>query len=402
MDKEAIEYNRRALSLGRISVEQLPADWPGTAILRQSPNDLGPFTDKVHEFQVLAKLDPDAKLGPNTMAALEESYMLKEAARYNELVIGHVWGLKDLPEAWPGTAILAKADLNGDFKLDADEKKLPDWEAFSALVADFQKDHNLGFDGKLGPLTFGKLRMAYAMPEEPGGVIGSFGPLVIMRATSPTCPPEGPKAVGETRLQKQLAALHNRYGGGILESAKQFDLPVAAAMAMFSVEASGTAYDPETGHIIMRFENETVWKKKYGHGEIPNRHRNQDDEWTALATAAGIHLDHAIMSASWGLPQVMGYNHGLIGYKTAMEMVEAFQDDVRNQVRGFFLFCKNIGIDDDIRVQNWDIVVRRYNGSRPDHPKEWVRQLYAQYIAGLRNAYAAIGEMKKRGFVFGG
>ena len=319
------------------------------------------------------------------------------AIEYNRAIIGHVWSLRDLPFDWAGYGILSRADMDGDMALDANEKNLPDWAAFTAAVKSFQQSNFLRPDGMLGPNTFEKLVQAYDLEIEK--VIHWAGPIPICRSTRPTAPPEGPHASGRTPLEKRICSLWNLYGGAICKQADAFDLPVAAALAVFSVE-SGKAYDSATGRIIIRFEDETVWKSVYHHADILNDHRNQADEWAALGRAASENIDHAVMSASWGLGQVMGFNHAKIGYGHPLDMVRMFQEDVGWQVHGFFMFCKGIEIDDDIRAKNWDVVVRRYNGARPDHKKEWVRRIYHNYVSGLAAAYDAIEAMRRRGIRF--
>jgi hypothetical protein len=313
------------------------------------------------------------------------------APEYNRAIAGHVWSLKDLPSDWAGYGILVKADLDGDFSLSPEEKHLPDWAAFTELVRTFQKKNFLKPDGMLGPNTFEKLVQAYDRDIE--NIIHWAGPLPIMRSTRPTFPPEGKPCSGRTWLERRICNLWNCYGGAICRAADTFDLPVKAALAVFSVE-SGRAYDAGTGRIVIRFENRTVWRKVYGHEQISNSHRNQDAEWSALGMAASLHMDHAVMSASWGLGQVMGFNHKVVGYENPLDMVRAFQDNVEAQVLAFFQFCRHENIDGYITSQDWGRFVRRYNGSRPGST------IFGQYTKGLADAYQAIGDMNRRGIRF--
>lgn len=57
----------------------------------------------------------------------------------------------------------------------------------------------------------------------------------------------------------------------------------------------------------------------------------------------------ALMSCSWGLGQIMGENHKLVGYKTVLQMVKAFAADEANQLEAMIDFVVNTKIDDELR-----------------------------------------------------
>jgi hypothetical protein len=73
-------------------------------------------------------------------------------------------------------------------------------------------------------------------------------------------------------------------------------------------------------------------------------------QYAKLARALKIHKVAALRSCSWGLGQVMGFNHVLAGYDTVEAMVLAFKDDEENQLGGAVSFILNSKLDGKLRA----------------------------------------------------
>lgn len=86
------------------------------------------------------------------------------------------------------------------------------------------------------------------------------------------------------------------------------------------------------------------------------------DSYPVLETAMQIHLEKALLSASWGIGQTMGFNHQLCGYASVREMIGAYMDDEEAQLLGMVNFIRNAGMDDELRAHNWRGFARGYNG----------------------------------------
>ncbi len=76
-----------------------------------------------------------------------------------------------------------------------------------------------------------------------------------------------------------------------------------------------------------------------------------------------INKEAALKSCSWGLGQVMSFNHKLAGYDSVVDMVEAFKDDEEHHLRASVNFIKNTGLADELRRHDWAGFARGYNGS---------------------------------------
>jgi hypothetical protein len=201
-----------------------------------------------------------------------------------------------------------------------------------------------------------------------------------------TLPPAGAMLGG-------VARSYNAIGGLVDKLSNVTGIETIAALAVWLVESGGRPFTKSKP--VMRFENHVFWDrwgvdnpKSFdahfvfgGHGADGKRwegHKWREkaaDHWASFhgdqakeydtyhfaRTLSGVEL--AAQSASWGGTQVMGFNHALIGYDSAFDMVNAFARDLRWQVLGFFDFCKSAGLIDEIKGHDWVAFGNGYNGA---------------------------------------
>jgi hypothetical protein len=285
---------------------------------------------------------------------------MSSPATYNRGAIGTIWNLRDLPAEWSGYAILLKGDLDNDLAIEPDELDGIDWIAFSEAVGDFQEQAGEKEpDSKLGPNTLKLLRKKFGQKPAVEGVLKTIGDLVLKKARQPTAPPPGTELVGRNDEERRICNLWNRYGAAIGEQSSQFSIPLESALAVFSVE-SGTAYDPATGLVIIRFEPH-IFRKNAGK-DVPWARGGQKTEWQNFETAFGVNPEAALLATSYGLPQLMGFNSWVTRFKSARELVLAFQDSCREQVAGFFGFVTKNKLERFIVDGDWRSFTKRYNG----------------------------------------
>ena len=123
---------------------------------------------------------------------------------------------------------------------------------------------------------------------------------------------------------------------------------------------SNLAYDPRTGLVIIRFEPH-IFRRQAGQ-EASCRRGGQESEWQNLAQAFALDADAALLSTSYGLPQLMGFNWQVTRHPSVKAMVLAFQDSCEEQVAGFFNFVAQNGLSRYILNADWRGFTRRYNG----------------------------------------
>jgi len=189
-----------------------------------------------------------------------------------------------------------------------------------------------------------------------------------------------------------VARTYNRIGGLVDRLGAVIEIDPLAALAVWMVESGGRAF--VKNEPVLRFENHVYWDRWGGdhaatfdqhfvfggHGAIGKRweghkwRKDRKDAWKSFhGTQAGEYevyrfaktlsgRELAAQSASWGGTQVMGFNHALTGYASACDMVDAFMDDERWQVLGFFDFCRSAGLIGAIKAQDWVTFGNGYNG----------------------------------------
>lgn len=89
----------------------------------------------------------------------------------------------------------------------------------------------------------------------------------------------------------------------------------------------------------------------------------------------------AALSTSWGLGQIMGFNHKAAGYDTAVAMVKAFAESEAKQLEGMINFIKaHPPMYAALVSRDWPKFARLYNG--PGYAKN-------NYHVKLQNAYSS-------------
>ena len=149
---------------------------------------------------------------------------------------------------------------------------------------------------------------------------------------------------------------------------------VAAVRAVLAVEAAGKGYDSK-GRPKMLFEPHVFWRElgkgakrdaaakaglayaKWKPGAYPS------DSYPRLAKAMAIDERAALRSASWGLGQVMGFNHSAAGFPTVQEMVRAMTVSEGAQLYAMARFIVTNALHRALKVRDWEAFAKGYNGS---------------------------------------
>ena len=146
--------------------------------------------------------------------------------------------------------------------------------------------------------------------------------------------------------------------------------------AVIDTETRGTGFDSKNRPIIL-FEPHIFHKQLSAHKpELLNSAINQGlaykswgtkkypkDSYPVLEQAILINEELALRSASWGLGQLMGFNHSMAGYASAKEMVEKFKEDEEDHLLAMVRFIISAGLDDELRRHDWRGFARGYNGA---------------------------------------
>lgn len=180
--------------------------------------------------------------------------------------------------------------------------------------------------------------------------------------------------------------------GEIDAAAQLLGCEPAALKAVLQVEAKRTGYDGE-GRLLLLFEPHIFFR------ELPANLRGQAEvrglasrKWGAIRygptaaqygridAAMTIDRTAALRSASYGLGQIMGFNHVRSGYENVEDMVTAMKDSENAQLMAMVAFIKASRLDDELARRDWVGFARGYNGPAfaRNHYDEKLRTAYRQ------------------------
>ena len=182
------------------------------------------------------------------------------------------------------------------------------------------------------------------------------------------------------------------------ELAKKLGCPYNHLRAVCEVESNGSAFLPD-GRAVILFERHKFYKRL---GEVLQDKNTRDvvardagvtaknatellaavaskypnicsstrggyiggiKEYNRLNQAASIHTDAGYWSASYGAFQIMGFNCKLAGYKTATDMMLAFNCSEEEQLNGLMNFIiAQPAMHMALKEGDWETFARLYNG----------------------------------------
>lgn len=244
-------------------------------------------------------------------------------------------------------------------------------------VIKFQLKHNIIPDpkapgsGRVGPKTRDAFRR----------VFGAIGPAQAM----------------PSKLSKSLLEDRDR----VAEIAGVYGLDVAGVLAVAEVESAGRSGFQKTGLLTVLFEAHIFYAELKKAGLNPDvlitKHPNiisatwnrklykgGDHENVRLAEAIKIH-ERARECDSYGMFQIMGFNHKVCGFNTVKEFVESLETGQEAHLDAFLKFVDaNPQRMKALKAKDWATFARLYNGPR-----------YAenQYDTNLARAYEKHNKM---------
>jgi hypothetical protein len=142
--------------------------------------------------------------------------------------------------------------------------------------------------------------------------------------------------------------------------------------AFIDVETRGSGFDDQ-GRPRILFERHKFYKflpaDKRAQAvnlrlasKSPGGYGKESEQYSKLERAMKIDKAAALFSCSWGLGQIMGFNHEAAGYETVEEMIEAFCEDEENHLQAAVQFIYSNKLDDELRNHDWAGFAKGYNG----------------------------------------
>lgn len=196
------------------------------------------------------------------------------------------------------------------------------------------------------------------------------------------------------------------------DAAARLGCSVAQIRAVFEVEASGSGWFSDVrGEILAldgpggfldgshlpkilfeahHFDRLTGGRFRKSHPNLSSPRWNRSlyvggqGEYGRLHRAMELDRTAALMSASWGAPQIMGFNHKLAGHETVDDLVEAMKSGARAHLMAFVAFVENSGLAQALRK------ITAFHASAKDFARGYNGPAYAknEYHIKIARAFA--------------
>ena len=154
------------------------------------------------------------------------------------------------------------------------------------------------------------------------------------------------------------------------EAATEFGLPLACVLAVAEVESRGAGFLP-SGEPVILFERHVFSRLTKGKWDAtnpgisnpkPGGYGRVADQHARLQEAVKLDRKAALMSASWGKFQVMGFNHRQAGFSSVQAFVNAMYQGERQHLDAFLQFVAESNLDMALANRDWARFARGYNG----------------------------------------
>ncbi len=155
--------------------------------------------------------------------------------------------------------------------------------------------------------------------------------------------------------------------------ARQIGVGEDEVHAILDTETSGSGFDSQ-GRPKMLFEPHIFYRHcpkdklqqavdqglaypHWGEQKYPS------DSYPRITAAMALDETAALLSASWGLGQIMGENFKACGYDNVQDMVSDFADDEELQLEAMVNFIISKGLDKALAAHDWAAFAHGYNGA---------------------------------------
>lgn len=247
-------------------------------------------------------------------------------------------------------------------------------------------------DGQIGPKTVAAIvwfqRNVLGF-QKPDGVVTPSG-----RTLQALEVPPRPLRISAT-LDKAVRLPKAGSGASLAESAyartaKALGLEVAVVKAVAKVESTGSGFIAD-GRPVIRFEahwfsrlTDQFYDRVFPSISVSKRNDSLVEggeaglkrEFSRLLNAMALDRDAALRSTSWGLFQIMGFNHQFANFDSVGAMVDAIFKTEERQLQAFANFVWERGYAEYLKKKDWANFAYHYNGEN-----------YGNYDALLENAY---------------
>lgn len=159
------------------------------------------------------------------------------------------------------------------------------------------------------------------------------------------------------------------------DAANLLGCDVAAIKAVAEVESRQNGFTDNEEPVIL-FERH-IFSKKTNHlfdktnpgisNPKSGGYGKSSDQHARLMEAVKLNRNAALMSASWGKFQIMGFNFALAGFNSLQEFINAMYKSEREHLMAFVNYVIQMSLVDELINKKWADFARKYNG--PEYKK---------------------------------
>lgn len=181
-------------------------------------------------------------------------------------------------------------------------------------------------------------------------------------------------------------------------AAVRLDCDVDAVRAVAEIESRGSGFLADgrprilyERHVFSRLTNRR-FDNSHPHlsSPLPGGYRGGTSEWLRYEAASRLDAEAAMKSCSWGLFQIMGFNHRRCGFPTVRQLVASMAESEGAQLDAFVAFIIAAGLADELRGYDWKGFASAYNGPA------YQRNKYDQKLAAAYQKWRAIPDEDAR------
>ncbi len=236
--------------------------------------------------------------------------------------------------------------------------------------------------GVIDGLWGGRTQAAYVKFAKAYGFdANELSPIAALMLLEPAIP-----RISVTRPARRLSVEDFR------DVARSIGCDVAAVRAVVDVEAAGSGFLSD-GRPKILFEAQ--WFSDFTDGQFddsnddisspiwnPDLYVGGVGEWDRLYRAVNLDRQSALKSASWGLGQVMGFNHPTAGYGDVESFVREMHESEGKQLAAMFNFIKNNQLARFLINRDWAGFAQRYNGEsfRANQYDQKLADAYSRWV----------------------
>ncbi len=178
---------------------------------------------------------------------------------------------------------------------------------------------------------------------------------------------------------------------GFLGVVEDLGVGVPELLAVLAVESKTCGFLPDRRPLIL-FERHVFHKRTRGafagsdadlSHPVAGGYLGMAKEYARISRALKLDRRAALMSASWGAGQIMGFNHAAAGFDDVESMVAAMQASEDAQLAAVAAFLRHEDLVAPLRRHDWAGFARRYNGPA------YAKHKYDVRLAGAYQMYAA-------------